>query len=480
VIKERLKFLIKDTVLYGVASGVSRFVVFITIPIIVNRISVAEFGIWSLFTMLGSIVSAVLIFGMDSAVVRFYFDDKGDGHRRRIFSHGFYLQLTLSLAFVASAFAIPTLYLDAIGISHDHTVESFVLFSWIPANVLGQFIQNWFKWTFQRTRFLVIALGTAVSNLILLYAIMSLGSLDLRNILFAQSLASWMFVLLGIWWCRRNFTLVLETKMSRELALYGFPMMLVMLVGMLSPALDRLFLVRVLSEQQLGVYSFCQRLSVIMSVVVAAFQTAFGPFAFSIWEKDDARHTFSRFQTYYIIIAGGVALGICCCGKVLTLLLGNEDYLSSVKYLPYLVAGAAVYGLYSFAAMGIFYSKRMIFNLISLSVGLIVTIILDSVLVPVLAEQGAVIAYLSGNVAMVLAAYLFSARFYTVLYSFVRDGALILTIGILLAATNYQFHTDTFVDAAIKLLVFLPGFALVALLFLNSGERAALRLFRFR
>jgi O-antigen/teichoic acid export membrane protein len=474
MLKERLKFLLKDTAIYGIANGISRFVSLLTIPIIVKQLNVSSFGTWNILTVLGSIISAVLIFGMDSAVVRHYYDGESLEHRRRVFSHGLIIQVCLVLLFSLFAALAPDLLLKSVGLDSTYKSALVILSVWIPANVFAQYFQNWFKWTFQRQRFLAVAIGIAIINILLLIVFSRLGELTIGSIIGLQAIATWTLALLALWWCRRFLTAQFELDTIKQFLAYGFPMMLIMVISVLSPTIDRLFLSHMLDERSLGLYSFIQKISVIMVMVVTAFQTAFGPFSFSIWNKEDAPNTFARFQTFYLMGTGVVAIGLACVSKPLILHLGTAEYLGNESYLSFLIVGAIVYGLYSFAAIGIFYSKKMSLNLLALTIGLAVTAGLNSLLVPRLLEAGAAIGFLTGNIAMVVTAYIMSRPHYSIPFSYFKDVIVLVALGCVLLSSTMPFSDNLYLDSLYKVMALVPTFAIFCIGLLSKRERQSL------
>jgi O-antigen/teichoic acid export membrane protein len=476
MIRERAKFLLKDTALYGIANGASRFMTFLMIPVIVKNIDVAEFGIWNLLTILGSVIAGVAIMGMDSAVVRFYYEDESQTSRNRVFSNGLLIQLFLIALVVLTGASVPQWLLKPVAVDDSYVGSLYYVLLWVPAYVIVQYCQNWFKWTFQRVRFLVISLGAGVSQLVITGLYAASDQLNLQTVLLTQAMATWIFALAALWWCRGNLIFKIDPKLVRNLLHFGFPMMLILMASLLSPALDRIFLVRFLTPVQLGIYSFGQKLSIIMMVLVAAFQTAFGPFAYSIWNQPDAKETFKRFNTYYIAGAGLVGIGICCCADLLIMLLGTIDYIDAARYLPYLVMGAFVYGLYSFASLGLFYSRKMLLNLLSLALGLAVNFVLNIVLIPKLGGLGAAAGYMCGNLIMVTVAHAFSSRLFPVGYSFSTDTLLVVFVFVfMLAPLQFKWSTNVYLEAAVKVGLFVPAFLMAAFFLFPARDRGFVR-----
>lgn len=475
VIGDRLNFLLKDTALYGVANAASKAIAFLTLPIVVSALTVEQLGAWNILTLTGTLLSAVAIFGMDSAVVRFFHDDKSQQHHKCIFSHGLYVQSSVLVVLFIPCWFLNTSFLSALNLNETYDRALQLIIFWLPANVFVQYFQNWFKWTFQRFKFLSITLGNAALNLLVLFASLQLDTLSLERILSVNVIAGYLFVLVGLFWCRHLIGASVQRDMLQKLLMFGFPMMLVMLVGNLTAAIDRLLLTHYISGTALGVYSFAQKLSMAMTIAVTAFQTAFGPFAYSIWMNEDAKVTFSRFQSFFLLGCGILGIGLVSFIKPIVLLFGSESYLDSSRYFYLFVLCAIVYGLYSFASLGIFYSKRMLHNLLALLIGLGVAAVTGFILVPFMSEYGALLAILLGNIAMVIAAYLFSHSSYPVHFAMMKDTALLLLLTALLFLASTNFHNHVFVDAALKGFLLVPIYILGYYLMISKEEKRAIQ-----
>ena len=97
MLKERLKPLIKDVVVYGVAGGVSKFFMLFTLPIVVNRLSSSEFGVYSILILITNFLANFATFGMGSSVV-FSLPDFTTADietKKKAFTHGLFVQLLI-------------------------------------------------------------------------------------------------------------------------------------------------------------------------------------------------------------------------------------------------------------------------------------------------------------------------------------------------------------------------------------------------
>ena len=74
--KSAIKFLIKDSAIYGLAGAVNKIIAVLSTPIILRFLSKEEFGIAS--TVMGGTVFFIgfILLGMDSSIARFFFRQK--------------------------------------------------------------------------------------------------------------------------------------------------------------------------------------------------------------------------------------------------------------------------------------------------------------------------------------------------------------------------------------------------------------------
>lgn len=453
MIRGGLRLLARDTVLYGVAGAASRGLMLLALPIVAKNLTPDQFGAWTLLTITGSCVVTFVTFGMDSAVVRYYYEDDRQVYRQALFTTGGLFQATLSLAVLAVLVPGAGLVLQALQIAPQNRATLWVVLATTPAMVLGQYTQNWFRWTFQRTRFLATSIGLAALTLGLLLYFIQMRSAGLFGVVLVTGVAQWVVVLIALWWCRDYLRGLPSREVLDGLIRFGFPMMLVGLASVFLGAMDRLFLTHYVDPERLGVYAFGQRLSVIMVVAVTAFQSAFGPFSFSVWKQPEAPQAFARFQTYYIAAAGTIALLICAFGKVLVQVLGSSRYATAERVLPVLVFGSLVYGLYSFAALGVYYGKKTVYNLTALVCGVTATIVVDVLLVRWLHGFGVALGFVIGNIVLVAAGYVLSRRLYAVKFRLAADLSLLTVLGVLLWCTRITLSPSLWGDALVKALL---------------------------
>ena len=97
MLKSTLKFLIKDSAFYGAGNAISKSLQLITLPLVVKSVSDTDFSNWNMIQASTAIMAGLVLFGMDSAAARFYYDVKEEGDRKKIFTNSLLVQLVLSV-----------------------------------------------------------------------------------------------------------------------------------------------------------------------------------------------------------------------------------------------------------------------------------------------------------------------------------------------------------------------------------------------
>ena len=107
VIRNRVRFLVKDSVVYGSAAAFSQAFSLITFPLLTRHFAVEEFGVLDYFMVLSNFLVTFFIFGQDSGVARFFYEYEDKKDRCQIISESLVLQLA------ATAIILPLLWSSA-------------------------------------------------------------------------------------------------------------------------------------------------------------------------------------------------------------------------------------------------------------------------------------------------------------------------------------------------------------------------------
>lgn len=456
-----IKSLGKDTLVYGIGYGATRFLQIIILPIIAKALTLSEFGYYSNYVIFYSFAGGLLIFGLDSAVARFFFDSEDKKYHSQLFSNAFFFVLGLSVITVCLFFLFSTSLLEMLGIPARYGTSLKYVILCIPSIAINGFLLSWFKWKREKMRFLVNSGSSIILLLIPLLLVTTVTFDFIFHVIFWSQLA------IAVFSCvlaREYLLFHFSIKQMRPLLLYGFPWMLVFLFGASRSYLDRVFLTKYLNDDLYGVYNFSVRVATLLSLVLTAFDMSFGPLAFRIWHQDSAPAFFARLQSLYTFLICAFACSICVASPIIIQLLGGQKYTGAENILPILLFAAVPLSLINFSNLGIVYAKKSILSTVTLLIGLIVVLVLNLLLTHRYLQYGATTASLVGHVVIIVTGYYFSTKYYKIPFLYAKDAFIFVFFLILsLFSVNIRFSSNVYYEMLIESLI-LAGIVIILLL----------------
>jgi O-antigen/teichoic acid export membrane protein len=481
MLREHSKYFFKDILYYGFGNMLYSLVQFFSMPLVVKTLSKDQVADWNILLPTGVLLAAIVTFGMDSATVRFLKDAEDDQQKSRIFSTGFFFEFLFALLLVFIMIIGESRATGLLNLSPGEKNSWLALVCWLPGIIMAQYFQNWFKYTFRRGLFVKLI---AVQSLVYLGGIVTLkitGTLTLFNVMLVMLASQWVVAVIGLIICRRLFVLRIDKQLLRQLIAYGFPFMVMAFGFNFIMTMDRYILSGRLSKEEFAVYTQAVRISAIITMIVSSFNFAFGPFSLSLLGKPGAEKTFSRFHSYYLIVMCFAGLSFLAFGKLVITVFAGADYTEGYPFLLFFTAGYILYGLYSFAQLGIIYSKKSYLGIYILLAGIGCCALVGLLLAPYYKGYGTAAGFLVANVVMLLIANYYSAKYIHIRYSLVKDISLLcLFVLIGLAFTKLDLSDNFIIDGVVKfssLLVLMP---FIFIFILNQDEKIYLKRFLFR
>jgi len=478
MLKTTLKYLIKDSAFYGLGNGVSKSLQLITLPLVVKSVSNTDFSNWNMIQASTAIIAGIVLFGMDSAAARFYYDVKTSNEKKQIFTNSLLIQILLSVILLPLSFAAILPLERFSGIADHYRNDLIIMLLWMPAAAVTNFFIGWFKWTFQKWNFFILTFGFALLNLLLLLYFTLAGTLTIHRVVQITLFCQCIMVIYAVLISGKYLTKSVSFKLSKELLKYGGPLMIVTVLGILRASLDRFFLVHYINDNDFAMYSFAQKLSTIIFLAVTAFDFAFNPLVFSMWEKPEAKMVFSKIQSLYIMGMVGMSLMIMSCSVPLIIGMGKASYVAAAYFLPFMLFANFAYGLINFAFIGINYSKKTYLLLILIVIALSAMALFNLLLIKNLTIYAASASLLFANIILVVLGYIFSAPHYHIKYNFKKDIPVFL-LGLLLSFPFgfVKLYSNIYWDAAIKLLISGALFLVLTRLFFFSEMKLVVNKF---
>jgi O-antigen/teichoic acid export membrane protein len=362
---ERFRYLLSDTIIYGGASAISKAFVLITLPFVARSFTVTEFGTLDFMLAMANLLAVGIIFGQDSAVARYFYEFDCLHDRSQLISH------SLAYHLVVISVILPLLWLLFNSLNWDNwsifpaqtnSLFGIVLIQ-IPFLVINNFSQGILKWTFQRSKYLWLTIGSTS-----LYSVSTaIGVVffdwNIESILLAGLGVNFLFSIFGLYFIRKWLIFPRPWGHMKQVLLFAAPYGVICLFGAFMPIVERSLIVIFLSLEQLGIYALGAKIAIIISLVTGAFQTAWGPFSLAIHNNNDAIETYNLVLKVFSICINIVVLTLSLIAPLLISELVSDRY-SGAEFIVFpLCYGLAIQATGWITEIGIMISKKSYLNI---------------------------------------------------------------------------------------------------------------------
>lgn len=343
------KSLIKDTAVYGLSSIIGRFLNYLLVPLYTHVIPAdgGGYGIVSNIYGYTAFFLVMLTFGMETTFFRF--SNKNDEKPDTVFSTAFSVVTALSVAFISIITLCATPICNILGYADHHeyvlimaTVVAIDAIQALPFCLL-RYQKKSIKFAALKMLFIVMNIGLN------LFYYVYLHNTDVIYIFIANivctAFISFFFIpdMLRIKWS-------IDTALLKRMFTYSWPILLLGLVGVLNQTADKMIypLVKTnMAEAQveLGIYSSCFKIAMIMGMITQAFRYAYEPFVFAQSNDKNKNETYAIAMKYFIIFT--LLAFICVIGyiDVLQYIVGT-DYRVAMGVVPIVMAAEIMMGIY--------------------------------------------------------------------------------------------------------------------------------------
>jgi O-antigen/teichoic acid export membrane protein len=394
---------------YTVSNFSVALVPFLLLPALTRHLSPLDYGFVALFAVVLSTFTVLISLNLHGAITVRFFDSRG-------FDAKTYVSTCCRLVLLA-AFA-------------------FALLSVLLGSPLESALSLPKKWIWLAT----LAAAMQVMVLILLAILQSnkrpapYGGLRFSQALVEAGLSLFLVLVLAWSWQGRLLAIAVSSALvggasiyilarnqwlvrsfdraaARDALWYGLPLMPHALGGLVLGMADRLLVAHHLDLTSTGLYFVAVQTGLVVGIAADAFNRAYSPWLMEVLVKHDLQRDLRIVKLTYAYFAGITTVAILL-GWLLPWLFGvmvGPEYQDAAPIARYMLLGNAFTGMYYMVTNYIFFTGHTgRLSLLTMSVGL-GNLALMSYLLRAQGLQGAAIAFMLGQAALFIGAWLLSA-----------------------------------------------------------------------
>jgi O-antigen/teichoic acid export membrane protein len=197
-----------------------------------------------------------------------------------------------------------------------------------------------------------------------------------------------------------------------------------------------------LSAAALGLYAAASKIPALLSIITAIFSQAWTISSVKDYDTDKDKIFYMNIFKYYSILLTFAAAAIMLILKDFMKIYVGPEFVSSWKYIPFLLLGTVFYSYSAFFGAIYGAAKKNISVAITTFIAAIINIVINIILIPRLGIMGAVISTAIAYTAIGLFRMIDSQRFFAFQINYLKfavNALIILTQSILLTMDWYGY-----------------------------------------
>lgn len=435
------------------------------VPLYTRLLTPADYGSLNLVNSTFYFIIVLAIFSLDSAAARWYYDTENIDDRKSTISSWFWFQLATSVILCLLIIALSPWLSDLI--LHEDKPRLFIIPALgLLANILPGMVTNWLRFQRKAVHTVIFTASNILINiglniyfvLILKWGVMGI----LSALLISNSIASlYVLILMRSWILPHYFNkerLLLMLK-------YALPLIPTSVAFWILNSSSTFIIEYYHGKHEVGLYSIGAMVATAVTMVVGSFAMAWGPFAFSIIDKPEAKNTYSMVLTIYSMLMTFIALGVALFAREGLLLFTTKEYQSAFIVAGILAFNGIIYGYAYIATIGSSIMKDNKPLAFSVLMAACITGILYFLLVPHFKKEGAALSTALGYLVVPVYVFYKSQKAWFIPYKFLVS-ILVVVSGILFYALGLYAEQGILVyDIILKILILFAYLILLAFLF---------------
>ncbi|MBU3660218.1 MAG: polysaccharide biosynthesis protein [Flavobacteriales bacterium] len=425
-----IKRLLGQTAVYGLSSIVGRLLNYLLVPLYTYVFAdPADYGVVSELYAWVAFLIVLLTFGMETTYFRFLQDEVD---KKKTFNN-----VLLTVIGINVLFFLILLYFNndiATFMLYEGHNEYIILLGVIvgidaiTALPLAKLRSEEKALKFASIQFTSILVNIGLNLIFMLYLFDSKrpeeGVLFILIANLCASLVKPLFLMDSF----TNLKFDFDWKMSKTMFIYAFPLVIAGFAGIINETLDRILLKQIIydplvpstlhtAEYEVGIYSACYKLAMLVTIILQAYRYAAEPFFFSQMKNENRNLIYVKVMNLFIAFVCLIFLVVSLNIDVFKHFIRNENYWEGLKVVPILLLANVFLGIYYNQSIWYKLSGKTKFGAYIAIGGAIVTVLVNVIFIPKYGYMASAWATLLVYALQMIVSYLLGQKYYPIPYN---------------------------------------------------------------
>ena len=392
-ITERYKKLgvgVKASIVYTVASLLTRGLAIITTPIFTRMLTSSQMGTVTLYNSWYSMISVIATLSLTSGGFQIAMKEY-EGQRDEYVSSVLSITSLMSIIIGAIYFVAPRFWQEWMGLSNELILLMLIGFFVSPASDFWMAKQRYeYKYRLVGVVSIVSAvLASATSVLVVIYMNTKQSAYAAEGRLFANySVVYGAAAIIWIYLFVKGKTIFSKEFWRFSLSI-SIPLVGYALARQVLEVSDRTMISYYIGKREVGIYSLLYTVSSLSLLVWNAINSSFVPYLYQNMDKKKYEKPIQNMSTGLLATYTLVAVLITFFSPELVRILATEEYFEAVYIAPPIAAGVFLTSVSHMYSNVLLYYKKSVVIMISSVIAATVNVVLNAVFIPRIGYQAA-------------------------------------------------------------------------------------------
>ena len=369
---------IKSSMIYMIASLLSKGLAIITMPIFTRLMPSSEIGIVNLYNSWYSMISVVASLSLTSGGFQLAmkeFKNERDQYISSVFCLTFFIAIGIGLIYLFNS----QVWNNITGLSTSLMILMIVQLLFAPA------YDFWIMR--QRYEYKYLAVGiVSISSAILaagvsLWAVISASKVGLKSLGTIRLVSNYAVQLsiafiIGIYLFIKGKTCFSLKYWKFSLAL-SIPLIGNAFASQILNVSDRVMIGKMVGTSAVGVYSTLYSISSLSLLVWNSINASFVPFLFDNIDNRDNRDRIKKVANFLLILFAGIAFSMTIIAPEIVKILATDEYYQAIYIMPPIAAGVFLTSIANMYSNVLIYHKKTQYVMISTCIAASVNVLLN-------------------------------------------------------------------------------------------------------
>lgn len=421
-----LKAVLRDSLIYGFASLLSKGLAIFLLPLYTRVLSPGDFGAYDLLISLGVLANLAVALEISQGLARHWADTEEQAARVRLASTSLWFTVLMYGLFLLSGLLAAS-QLNAWVLGNEAYLDAFLLgLGFIAANGVYYLLLNQFRWELRSKAYALVSFAYALLTLLFAALFCLLLEMGLEGVMLAQLLAASCSVCLCLWLLRGTFGFCFDGQQLAAMLRFSAPLVPAGLAVFVSLYINRFALSYFGSLEEVGLYGIGSRVAGLSTLLILGVQAALTPLVYQHYRDAETPAQIARLFGWFMAVALAGCLFLALFARELLTLFATPEYIAGAALVAVLAPALLLSQMYIFAP-GIAIAKKTHWQLWVTLLSAAVSGVANWLLVPLWGIWGAAVSTLLASLVFFLSWLWLSQRLYRIPYAW-RGCALALAV----------------------------------------------------